>query len=194
MKYIYLKPFVIFKESSMMVHPEIDYSKYNLEIDGIDPMSVGSDKEGIKSIIDTKRRVAWVSDSDIEKAPKGFGIIKMYDLNNPNSDSGKVGMEKTKFLTNGNDRTWINYMTKFVDNEYLLYNKKYKKQAILAHKEFIKRGGFWNQTNPESDIYLARLMGYGEEYIVPYIRKYFPNFDVENYIKENPRKEALDIR
>lgn len=194
MKHNYIKSFNDFKilnESMGSIVPEMEYAKYNLEVDGIPPMSVTSDSDSIKSVYNRNRRVAWVNLEKMFKVADEFDVIKMYDLNDPGSVSGKVGHEKIKELSGyGN---WGNYAYPYVNKEYLLYNGKYEKQAIAAHKEFLKRGGWWYETNPVDDIYLARLMGYGEEYIVPFIRKYFPDFDVDTYIKENPRKEALDF-
>jgi hypothetical protein len=185
----FIKNTTLFKES-MRIVSDPNYSKYNLEIDGVDPMSLSPEVINKKSVLSDRRRVAWVDVYDDFTPPSGYSMIKMFDLDNPNSESGKVGIRKIKDLGRVNSMSWA---LKFINGEYILYNDKYKGQAEKAHREFIKRGGWWNQTDPKSDIYLARLMGYGEEYIVPYIRKYFPTFDVESYIKENPRKETLDI-
>lgn len=187
----FIKRFELFTES-MVVQPDNDYSKYNLEYaDGIDPMSVTDDQKGIDSILDNKRRVAWISSNiDQSELPNGYSIIKMYDFDNVESESARVGMSKCDVCDSEFSK---NFMYSIAQKEHLIFNNKYKKQAMLVHKELLRRGGFWYQTNPESDIYLARLMGYGEEYIVPYIRKYFPDFDVDGYILKNPRELTLNI-
>jgi len=193
-----LKKFTEFKitineKYGMGVDPDSFYAQFNLEKDGIEP---GIDTKGFQSLLDGKRRVAWVDRSGVcggtyngtheeyvdEMGELGLGVIKLYDI------TDDIAKAKIKHLGGGGKDKWA---TNLVDNEYIAYLPEYEDQAKLAYEEFRRRGGWWNQTEPEPDIYLARLMGYGEEYIVPYIRKYHPNFDVESYIEENPRNKVI---
>lgn len=186
-----IKNFLEFTEDllvreSMVVEPQIYYAMFNLENDGIKP---GLDANGYQTLLDGQRRVAWVdgsSDQDkyVNKI-KGLGldVIKLYDIND---DIAKAKIEELSGNGWGKEGA-----TNLVDNEYIAYLPEYEDQAKLAYEELRRRGGWWNVTEPEADIYLARLMGYGEEYIVPYIRKYHPNFDVESYIEENPRNKTI---
>jgi hypothetical protein len=178
-----------FKLNESMIMPDNYYSQFNLPVDGVKPAS--KEVREIDSLLNKKRRVAWVdanfgeSKDEFEKRmeSKGLKSIKLYNINDD------IAVTKIKELSEGG---WSEMAaTRQVDSEYIVYLPKYEEQAKLAHKELIRRGGWWTVTEPESDIYLARLMGYGEEYIVPYIRKYHPNFDVDDYIKQNPRNKVI---
>jgi hypothetical protein len=185
--------FKINEKMGMSVEPDPFYVQFNLEKDGIEP---GRDANGHQTLLDGQRRVAWVDRSGVcggtyngthddyvdEMGKLGLGVIKLCDI------TDDVGKAKISSLSKNSSEKWS---TDLVDNEYLAYLPEYEDQAKLAHKELRRRGGWWLQTEPEPDIYLARLMGYGEEYIVPYIRKYHPNFDVESYIEENPRNKVI---
>lgn len=174
---------------SVVVKPDSYYAQFNLPIDGIKPAS--KEAHGIDSLLSKKRRIAWVdkrfdeTNEEFNQRMNKLGLetIKLYDIDDD------VAKDKIKELSEGG---WgVSGATRQVDGEYLVYLPKYKEQAELAHKELLRRGGWWYQTEPEADIYLARLMGYGEEYIVPYIRKYFPDFDVDGYIQKNPRNKTI---
>lgn len=174
---------------NMSVMSDNYYSQFNLPIDGVKPAS--NEVRGIDSLLSKKRRVAWVdsnigeSKDEFEKRmeSKGLKAIKLYDI----KDS--IAVAKIKELS---ESGWGELAsTRQVDSEYIVYLPEYEEQAKLAQEELRRRGGWWTITEPESDIYLARLMGYGEEYIVPYIRKYHPNFDVDDYIQQNPRNKVI---
>lgn len=174
-------------EGMLDIKPAEGYEKFNLKHDGIHPKEATTVHDSIVGIQKGDRRVAWV-DLTKEEAEnlRGVGILKMYD----DLDS-KVAKAKIKKLSQGG---WgLKGATLFVDREYLIYMPNYKDQALEAKKEFMRRGGWWteNGNTAEQGIYLARLMGYGEEYIVPHIKKYYPSFDVEKYIEKNPRNKTL---
>jgi|TARA_R110002167_G_scaffold211324_3_gene415850 hypothetical protein len=174
---------------NMVVKPDSYYTQFNLPVDGIKPASV--EANDIEYLLNKKRRVAWVDkkfdethDEFVKRMDsKGLIPIKLYDI------KSDIAKDKIKELSNGG---WSEFgSNRQVDNEYLVYLPNYKEQAELAHKELLRRGGWWYQTEPVADIYLARLMGYGEQYIIPYIRKYFPDFDVYEYIEKNPRNKLI---
>lgn len=174
---------------NMTVMPDNYYAQFNLPVDGIKPAS--REAQGIDSLLSRKRRIAWVdagfgeTQEDFTKRmeSKGLKVIKLYDINDD------IAKNKIKELSSGG---WgESGATRQVDSEYIVYLPEYEDQAKLVYEELRRRGGWWTVTEPEADIYLARLMGYGEQYIVPYIRKYHPDFDVDNYIKQNPRNKVL---
>jgi hypothetical protein len=158
---------------------------------GIDPMSVTSDEKSFYSLNQKLRRVAWVNldaDDIVKARSMNLGLIKMYDTNIPKES--KIAKTKIDDLSK---HGWSKIGAEnIVDMEYLIYIKKFKKQAEAAHNEFLKRQGWWKQENAVDDIYLARLMGYGEQYIIPFIRKNYPNFDVDTYIEKIQEKKQLN--
>ncbi len=159
---------------------------------GIDPMTQCDDNIGLNSVVNGDRRVAWVFEKNlsrymINKATKGgFKFLPIYPT--LTSKDAKV---RIKGLTEGG---WskITNLEKLVGGEMMLYNPKFPKQAKAARKELRRRDGYWHQTKPKSDIHMARLMGYGEKYIIPFVKKEFPSFNIDEYIEKNPRNLFLE--
>ena len=147
-------------------------------------MEPGRKANGYQTLMDGERRLAWVDQGKAELAESdGLGVMKLYTQGEP------IYWKKVAELSDGG---WgVKGASNFIDSEAIVYLPEYEDQAKLAYEELRRRGGWWTVTDPESDIYLARLMGYGEEYIVPYIRKYHQDFDVESYIEENPRNKVI---
>lgn len=172
---------------------------------GIDPTTLIDDERVIRSVIDKKRRVGWgnqrylnirwsdgVNTIDLrnsakkpdiiqEAEDKGFKFLPLFD---DGVESG-VGKEKYKKLSE--------LPKEVVEDDVLVYNPDYHGQALAAKRELLRRGGFWYESGgPVHGIYLARLMGYGEEYIRPFIRRQFPWFDVDDYMRKHSRERLLE--
>lgn len=137
-----------------------------------DPMSLGYSWQDINSIINKQRRIAWVIAADlseymIRKANRCdyLNWLQIYD-------------KESKTFNNRVRRYGIN----FVKSEHMIFISGYEKQAQAAKEELLRRDGYWTLTFPEADINMARLMGYGESYIIKYIEKHYPEFNINNYI------------
>lgn len=172
---------------------------------GVDPMTLTDDERSIRSVINKKRRVGWTNQKypivrdlddinaidlrypnqkpDIiqEAEDRGFKFLPLFD----NGVESGVGREKHKKL--------LTIPKKVVENDALIYNPDYYGQALAAKRELLRRGGFWNESGgPVHAIYLARLMGYGEEYIRAFIERNFLWFNVHDYMSKHSRERLLE--
>lgn len=154
---------------------------------GVDRKDMTSEKQKIWSVLDGRRRVAWVfltlADEEVVEMAKNssaVGIMKMYP-----GLKGKVALKRIKSLGD------IENAKMHVAGEVLVYRKGYENQARAVKKMLLSKGGSWKYEDAEEDIAFLRLLGYSKGCIQNHIEATYPHFDGDEYRRKNDRREFL---
>jgi hypothetical protein len=151
---------------------------------GVERKDMTSEKQKIWSVLDGRRRVAWVfltlAEKDAVKLAKNssaIGIMKMYpDLE---SEAAKKRIDS------------IGGHKEHVAGEALVYRKGYENQAKAVREMLLSKGGSWKYEDAEEDIAFLRLLGYSKGCIQKHIKGTYPHFDGDEYRRQNDRREFL---